>query len=132
MRFSHIPGAVGEQDTERGTGRSGWLLHASPLLSGLLMGSAISLDSCRCPVSGTWDRFLQTPCSHGSALITQLLTAAEKCKGGAEHSYRYRQTGDILGHNKLSREFLIWVQTVYANYMAAVLAISIHAFNLNF
>lgn len=44
----------------------------------------------------------------------------------------YRHTGDMLGHNKLSREFLIWVQTVYANYMAAVLAISIHAFNLHF
>lgn len=66
-------------------------------------------------------------------IFTELLRAAEKCKGGAEHSYMYRHTGDILGHNKLSREFfLIWVQTVYANYMAAVLAISIHAFNLYF
>lgn len=140
VRFSHVPGALKHQRlrvsrTQALGGRGGCMEQdlSSSQCSWQMIASAWP-PVMHCPGSHIWDRFLQTPCSDGLALIfTQLLTAAGKCKGGAEHSDRCRHAGDILGHNKLSREFfLIWVQTVYANYMAAVLAISIHAFNLHF
>lgn len=87
----------------------------------------------RCLLSNMWNRFLKTHCSSRLALILmQLLTAAKKCKYGSEHSYMYICAGYILGHNKLPREFLIWVQTMYANYMVTVLTISMHTFNLHF